>query len=144
VCVSEQSFQHDNPRERIPLPRARVAHAHARARELRRRATPSETALWSELRDEPFRSWRFRRQHPIGPYIVDFFSSRATLIVEIDGPIHAAQAEYDAERQAELEGARYRILRFTANQVMTNMISVLRAVKATIDRPSPHQPPDQP
>ena len=117
----------------MPASWTRRVHAHEWARALRRRATPSETALWKELRSARFRHCRFRRQHPIGPYIVDFFSSRASLIVEVDGPIHESQVEYDAERQAELEGVGYRVLRVTAHQVVTDMLGTLRAVEAAID-----------
>ena len=115
-------------RERMPASPDRVAYTRDTARALRRRATPSEIALWAELRSGPFRPFRFRRQHPIGPYIVDFFSSRAGLIVEVDGPIHEAQQKYDTERQAELEGAGYRVIRVTAVRVMTDMPAVLRVI----------------
>jgi len=118
-------------RERIPVSSERIEYTRDRARALRREATPSESALWAALRIEPYRHWRFRRQHPIGPYIVDFFSSRASLIVEIDGPIHASQTEYDAERQAELEGTGYHVLRFTDRQVMDSMDAVLQTIEAT-------------
>src|SRR6478735_8115223 len=109
--VTDDDTQTGRWRERISVSSERTAHTHRTARELRKRATPSEQALWTELRREGFRQFRFRRQHPIGPYIVDFFSSRTGIVIEIDGRIHDSQMEYDAERQAELEGARYLVLR---------------------------------
>ena len=127
-------------RERLPVSWPRVFHAHQSARELRRRATPSEAALWTELRSARFRHCRFRRQHPIGPYIVDFFNSRINLIIEIDGPIHASQVEYDAERQAELEAVGYRILRVTADQVMTDIPGTLRVIEQAVRAETSDEP----
>ena len=117
----------------MPASWTRRVHARELARALRRRSTPSEAALWTLLRSAPFRRNRFRRQHLIGPYIVDFFSSRASLIVEVDGPIHESQVEYDAERQVELEGVGYRVLRVTADQVMTEMFGTLRIIEAAVN-----------
>jgi very-short-patch-repair endonuclease len=133
----------DRWREQISVSRERIEHAHRTARELRQRATPSEQVLWAELRADRFRAYRFRRQHPIGPYIVDFFSSRAALIVEIDGPIHDSQVEYDVDRQAELEGVGYRVLRVTGEQVMRDLSTVLGLIEHAV-RESPHPPTPSP
>jgi len=72
-------------------------------------------------------------QHPIGPYIVDFFSSRTGIVIEIDGRIHDSQMEYDAERQAELEGARYLVLRVATAQVMHDLSTTLRLIEKAIE-----------
>ena len=79
-----------------------------------------ETASWGV---------KFRRQHPIGCYVVDFFCSEAALVVEIDGPIHEGTVEEDAQRQAFIEAADLRFLRFTSEEVMTNLPSILQAIR---------------
>jgi very-short-patch-repair endonuclease len=130
--MTGEDIQPEQWRERLPASTERVAHAHKTARELRKRATSSEQALWTALRGRRFRHYRFRRQHPIGPYIVDFDSSRACLVIDVDGPIHASQTEYDAERQAELEGAGYRMPRVTVARVMHDLPATLRLIETTI------------
>jgi very-short-patch-repair endonuclease len=103
------------------------------ARSFRREPTASERQLWKELRRGQLRGHVFRRQHPIGPFIVDFCSPVQSLIVEIDGPIHAAQRDADAERQRQLEARGYRILRITAHDVETCMPAVLEAISNSLD-----------
>ena len=72
------------------------------ARELRRRPTPAEELLWAGLRKRQAKGLKFRRQHPIGPYIVDFYCAALRLVVEIDGGYHRERGEEDAERSAYL------------------------------------------
>jgi very-short-patch-repair endonuclease len=72
------------------------------ARELRKRATRSEVLLWQQLRERKL-GVRFRRQHPFGRYVVDFYAACAKLVVEVDGGVHDAQRAYDEARQAEIE-----------------------------------------
>ncbi len=83
----------------------------ARARELRKRLTEAETTLWFRLRG--LQGIRFRRQHPVGPFIADFAFTRARLIVEIDGATHATEAErsYDARRDSFLRSRGWRVVR---------------------------------
>ena len=83
----------------------------ARARELRKRLTDAETILWSRLRGLP--GTRFRRQHPVGPFIADFACTRARLIVEIDGATHGTETErcYDAHRDSFLRSRGWRVVR---------------------------------
>jgi very-short-patch-repair endonuclease len=102
-----------------------TAAAQARARELRKRQTPAERALWSRLRKKQLLGYKFRRQHPIGCFIVDFCCARVKLVVEIDGESHASQVEYDDSRTAHLEEQGYIVIRFTNDQVLRHSSAVL-------------------
>ena len=98
-----------------------------RARRLRRASTDAEKLLWQNLRARQLGGAKFRRQTPIGPYIVDFVSFEHKLVVEIDGGQHNASAErqHDTKRTAWLESQGFRVLRFWNNQVLTNLEGVL-------------------
>lgn len=100
------------------------------ARGLRQRATPSEALLWQALRNKQLGGRRFRRQQPIGPFVVDFFCAAEQLVVEVDGPIHDRQGEADAERQQILEALGYRVLRLSAELVETDLAATLRRIEA--------------
>jgi very-short-patch-repair endonuclease len=77
--------------------------------------TDTEWRLWSQLRDHQLDGWKFRRQHPIGEYVVDFACLAAGLIVELDGASHDdVKFAYDEDRQAWLESQGYKVLRFSA------------------------------
>jgi len=86
------------------------------ARDLRRRATKSEAMLWPALRGRQL-GVKFRRQQPIGSFVVDFYASDARLVVEVDGAIHLQQAKADVERQHLLESLGLRVVRVTAEAV---------------------------
>jgi len=88
----------------------------AMAQEFRKEQTPSERILWQALRGRQL-GVKFRRQHPIGPFIVDFFCAQRALIVEVDGSVHAGQVERDCERQELLEFCGYRVVRVMAYDV---------------------------
>ena len=94
------------------------------ARNLRRNMTDAEQALWRELRRNRF-GWRFRRQFPIPPYIVDFACLEARLIVEADGGQHAQPSDHD-RRDAALRAEGWRVLRFWNNDILENRAGVLR------------------
>lgn len=70
------------------------------SRELRKTLTPAEKALWNKIRDHRLNDRKFRRQHPVGPYIVDFCCAELSLIIELDGDVHAFHEAGDARRQA--------------------------------------------
>jgi very-short-patch-repair endonuclease len=91
--------------------------------------TDAERVLWRALR-EVFPTWHWRKQVPLGPYIADFCSHRAKLIVEADGGQHGEpqQVEHDAERTRFLEGEGYRVLRFWNHDALANTDGVLRMV----------------
>ena len=103
------------------------------ARNLRQAMTPAEEQLWQHLRDRRLDGWHFRRQHPVGRFIVDFFCARAGLVVEVDGPIHLQQQAYDRERTALLEEERgYRVIRFTNDEVMNDTAGVLQRIREAL------------
>ena len=99
-----------------------------RARELRQRQTPAEARLWQALRSRQANGLKFRRQHPIGPYIADFYCAQVQLVIEIDGDSHAEQVEYDQARTAWLESQGYRVLRYTNSEVQENITAVLENI----------------
>ena len=104
-----------------------------RARELRRQLTDAEKRLWSRLRRNQFDGHHFRRQRPIGPFIVDFVCMAKCLVVEVDGGQHADRAEEDASRTAYLEKKGYRVLRFWNNDVLVNAEGVLEVIRSALD-----------
>lgn len=113
-----------------------------RARELRRAMTLAERRLWSILCLRQLEGFRFRRQHPVGPYIADFACLEAGLIIEVDGGQHMDAAS-DRHRHAFLQREGFHILRFWNNEVMTNLegvrVLILRRLPDT--RPHPSLPP---
>ena len=106
------------------------------AREMRHDPTPAENALWQRLRNRKVAHTKFRRQHAIGRFIVDFYAAAANLVIEVDGPIHDYTQEQDAIRQEWLESQSLRVIRFTNEQVLQNIESVLDTI-ATELSPSP-------
>ena len=100
-----------------------------RARELRRELTPIEAILWQRLRSRRLAGLKFRRQHPIGPFITDFYCAERKLVIEIDGDTHAEQARYDASRTAWLEEQGNRVIRFNNRDVLDNLPGVLEMIK---------------
>ena len=108
------------------------ASAIERARRLRGDMTVSELRLWTRLRGEQIDGYRFRRQVPIGPYIVDFACPRLKLIVEVDGGQHAVGAERDGERTSWLESRGYRVLRFWNNDVLDELEGVVETIRSEI------------
>ncbi|MGH9051853.1 MAG: endonuclease domain-containing protein [Acidimicrobiia bacterium] len=106
-----------------------------RARQLRREQTSAEARLWRELRRGNLGS-RFRRQEPIGPYIVDFVCLATRLVVEVDGATHE-DPEPDARRDALLERLGFRVLRFWNGDVYHHLEGVLDRIAAELERPSP-------
>ena len=109
----------------------------ARARELRRAMTPAEKKLWQHIRDNQL-GVQFRRQHAVGPYIVDFFCAKSKLVIEVDGDTHAEQMEYDAERTKWLnEQKQYRVIRFWNDEVLHNIEAVLAKISEMLNEPPP-------
>ncbi|MBI4382258.1 MAG: endonuclease domain-containing protein [candidate division NC10 bacterium] len=97
---------------------------HLRARELRKQLTEAEKALWRHLRLRQIGGYKFRRQQPLGPYVVDFVCFEKQLIVELDGGHHSEQLAYDADRTAWLGSQGYRVLRFWNHQVLGEIEAV--------------------
>jgi very-short-patch-repair endonuclease len=88
------------------------------ARTLRKDSTDAERWLWQRLRNRELLGWKFRRQHPIGCYIVDFACIERKLIIELDGSQHAESQTADSERSEYLEDKGFQILRFWNNDVL--------------------------
>jgi very-short-patch-repair endonuclease len=125
-----------------------VRKAVQRARELRRNPTDTERKLWHHIRDKQIENFRFRRQRPIGKYIVDFICLEANLVIELDGGQHAEQLQYDAERTKYLTAQGLHVLRYWNNDVMQNIAGVLEDIRtaliqrvslSTPSRPSPRE-----
>ena len=110
-------------REHLPL-----------ARQLRQQSTDAERILWSQLRRNALEGVKFKREHPIGPYIVDFVSLENRLIVELDGGQHneLEGQESDKERTEWLEKKGYRVLRFWNNDVLTNIEGVYNTIRQAL------------
>jgi very-short-patch-repair endonuclease len=129
------------------LPRA-SREPIARARQLRREATTAESLLWELLRDRRLLGRKFRRQHPIGQFIADFFCDDARLIIEIDGAVHRepTQQERDRLREEILREHGFAMLRFTNEQIFDHTEQVLQEIAAYVtahsyEHPSPLSPP---
>jgi len=110
-----------------------------RAKELRTRQTMIEQRLWYHLRAHRFMGAKFKRQKPMGRYIVDFVCLEHRLIIEIDGGQHAEQSEYDQVRDAWLRSEGYTVLRFWNNEVLQQMENVLEQIRTAV-APSPPAP----
>ncbi len=117
---------------------ARRVWGRQAVRDLRRRATPTEQRLWAVLRDHRLDGKQFRRQHAIGPFFVDFVCLESRLVVEIDGPIHDEQHEYDAERDDYLATLGYTVLRFTTDRIRNDLNEVLSQIRSHCSAPPPH------
>ncbi len=107
-----------------------------RAGELRKNMTEAESKLWSLLRKKQVGGKRFRRQHPVKTFIVDFYCHECKLVVEVDGSIHKleGQKEYDNGRTYELEQLGLKVVRFTNNQVLQQPEKVIELIKKSITK----------
>jgi very-short-patch-repair endonuclease len=107
---------------------------------LRRRQTASELVLWQQLRGRRLAGWKFRRQHRIGPYFVDFVCLQARLVIELDGSQHAERAGYDLARTRFLEARGFRVLRYWNDAVFHRLDEMLDQIATALDAetcPSP-------
>ena len=115
-----------------------------RARALRRDLTRPEKILWAHLRGRKVHGLKFRRQEPVGPYVVDFLCAAARLVVEIDGDSHEDSLDYDLRREGFLRGLGYAVLRFRFDDVMTSAEVVVERIAAHCARAdAPTQPPPE-
>jgi crossover junction endodeoxyribonuclease RuvC/BirA family biotin operon repressor/biotin-[acetyl-CoA-carboxylase] ligase len=114
--------------------------ANERARELRKSMSDSERKLWHALRAKQVDGARFRRQHPIGPHIVDFVCLERLLVVEVDGGQHTEDSHVasDARRDQWLAAEGYRVLRVPTTEVHANIAGVLDTIWAVL-QDHPHQ-----
>jgi very-short-patch-repair endonuclease len=114
----------------------RVIHAASSdkvhfAREQRQKPTAAEQALWAAIRGGAL-GVRFRRQHPMGDFVLDFYCDEARLAVEVDGPDHAARAGYDAWRDEQLARQGVRVMRVTPEDVLLRLPGLLRRITESL------------
>ena len=110
------------------------------ARTLRQTQTDGERKLWHFLRNRRLGGYKFRRQHPIGPYITDFCCEEERLIVEVDGSQHTTQAKQDAKRTSYLEAKGYRVLRFWADAAVRETEAMTETILQKLQK-YPHPRP---
>ncbi|PPT95143.1 endonuclease domain-containing protein [Xanthomonas arboricola] len=122
---------------RIKPPLPTVALTNARA--LRTGMTEAERALWRCLRGSQLQGFKFRRQHPIPPYIADFCCIDAALIVELDGSQHQTSSDQARTRWLQLRGGR--VLRFWNNAVLLSLDAVVEMIVEVVATPYPHPNP---
>ncbi|MFW5770530.1 MAG: endonuclease domain-containing protein [Spirochaetota bacterium] len=106
-----------------------------RRQKLRNEATIAEKTLWHYLRKNRVKNVKFRRQHSIGPYIVDFYAPQVKLVIEVDGPTHYEEKAimFDKERTKFIESNGIKVIRFTNNEVYTNIDGILTVIENMID-----------
>jgi very-short-patch-repair endonuclease len=114
------------------------------ARTLRKNDTWAEKLLWRYLRDRKFSAYKFRRQHPFGPHVLDFFCVEAFVDIELDGSQHGqpAQRALDARRDAWLEARGVKVLRFWNSQLRREKESVITTIWLALQARKPHPLPD--
>ena len=109
-----------------------------RARALRKQSTDAERLLWSRLRNRRLMGLKFRRQTPIGRYIVDFVCHERNLIIEVDGGQHQERQADDLSRTEWLNSQGFTVIRYWNNQVLGELDGVLESIRMTLEPvPSP-------
>ena len=104
--------------------------------------TDAERAIWNSIRNRQLGDFKFRRQHPIGPFIVDFLCVARRIIIEVDGGQHALNTGYDVKRSDFLRNKGYRILRFWNSDVLQQKSEVLEEILLNLmESPSPRPSP---
>ena len=104
----------------------------AKARELRKKPTKQEKILWEYLRDRQMLGMYFRRQHPYGIYILDFYCFESSLVIEVDGLIHLKSQEYDKERTEYLESSGLKVIRFDNDDIDSKIEWVLTKIHSIL------------
>ena len=105
-----------------------------RARALRKNQTDAERLLWRHLRSRQLQGYKFRRQVPIGHYIVDFLCVTLKLIIEVDGSQHISNIDYDKTRTQNLENRDFLVVRFWNNDVLTQTDTILEALTLALSQ----------
>ena len=112
-----------------------------KAKVLRNNPTDTELFLWKYLQKSQIEGFKFRRQQPIGQYIVDFVCPKKKLIIELDGGGHAFQEEKDKRRDIWLKKEGFTVLRFWDNDVFNNIEGILESIRGHLISPTPSPPP---
>ncbi|AFY55858.1 hypothetical protein Riv7116_3402 [Rivularia sp. PCC 7116] len=115
----------------FPRIRGTTPEIEEAAIELRRELTHTEKLLWQALRPRKIGGFKFRRQHPLGRFILDFYCAKCRLVIEVDGEIHHNRQDYDTERTKYLQSYGYTILRFQNHEVIQNLDEVLENILQT-------------
>jgi very-short-patch-repair endonuclease len=102
------------------------------AKMLRNTMTYHENLLWEKLKGKQICGLRFRRQHPISFFIVDFYCHEARLVIEVDGEIHVDKIDYDDGRSAEMEKFGIKVIRFTNFEVENNIGKVIKRIETIV------------
>ena len=102
------------------------------AREMRGRMTNAEALLWMLLRNRRIAGMKFRRQHPVGRYILDFYCDERKLGIELDGGQHGEAMDYDQQRDRWLQEQGIRVLRFWNNQMLAETEAVMEVIFQTV------------
>lgn len=117
------------------LHKAATGKLYQYGRELRQESTEAEKLLWAELRNRKLNGWKFRRQHPLDKFIVDFYCNEKKLVVELDGSVHSEKInkEYDEARTAMLSGLNVIVLRFKNEEVVNDIKETLKKIREVAD-----------
>ena len=121
----------------FPRIRGTTQEIEQAARRLRQNLTPAEAQLWNALRRRQLAGLKFRCQHPVGRFIVDFYCPACKLVIEVDGDIHTQQKAYDESRTEQLQSFGYRVLRFTNKEVLSDLPTVLARIVQVAEDDSP-------
>lgn len=113
-----------------------VRQATVRARELRRASTPAEQALWTLLRRRPW-GYKFRRQHPKGPFFLDFLCVEAKLVIEVDGPYHVTRRTRDQRRDEWLREHGFEVLHVSNDEALGDPGRILERIRTVLGTSGP-------
>lgn len=117
------------------LHQSAIGKLYQYGRELRKDATPAEKLLWEHIRNRKLNGLKFRRQHPIDKFVVDFYCHEKNLVIELDGSVHDVKInkDYDEARTAMLAGLGIYVLRFRNEEVVDNISLVLEKISETVN-----------
>ena len=107
----------------------------AKARKLRKSSTQAEALLWRRIRDRQLAGYKFRRQVPMHPYVLDFICYERRLVIEIDGGQHQQETTYDSRRTEWLKSQGFRVLRFWNNEVLGQVESAAQVILQALEHP---------
>ncbi len=106
------------------------------AQKLRKNMTPAEIILWEMIKDKKISGYKFRNQHPVDRYILDFYCHEKKLAVEIDGHIHDHRKDYDEHRDEYLKSAGIEVLRFSNDEIINNPDKIIEIIRTRLNAKS--------